>query len=734
MPTLRSGGRAAETVLDLHLRVVSDPIVDRLRRAGHADDPVALLRRSAEVAAAAARTPAPGPLVDRLAAFAGEGTLPALLAAESLASVRHRRADRALADLLARPEPVVRRHASWRLGTRPPTAEAIGPLLDQLVRGGLDTLHAHRTLRRWAGPDPAAMAGRIRFRLAAADDPAHRARLVDLLGLVAGSEAEAILRRLAADGAEAVSARIAAIGALGQRPGPGPAATLAALLTHDSDAGTGATGDAADDAPIGAHAALALDSGRPAAGCPLPDRAAGGLRIAQLVLAGGLDRHLGNGGRGDSGGVASLLVSLGENLAGRPEVDAVVTIGRGTVADALARPSPQNDRPLSYAAIAFGDSARPGLSPDEMWEHLPAIERGIRRSLRQAGPLDVLHLRMADAGTLAGAEVARAMPVPVPVCFSLAPDPHNVLRSLAARGLDRRSFVELEADGNLWFRARLVERLAVDAEQLALFPRSHPAELAADLGLDPGRLAPPRAAVVAEGIDIDLVRRAAARYRAPETAAVVADLAARLPPHRRGRPLLVTVGRLNPVKGMDRVVAAWASSPALHQRCNLVVVGGDLAHPSDTERAVLAAIDRVVPPDDPRRAGLVLLGGRPRSEVADLLAATGRGSAGAWAGGGIYVDGALKEEFGLAVLEALAAGLVVVAPAAGGPPTYVEHGRTGILVDAADDLAAGVAAAFDLVDRPGRSRRARRMVAERYSIDTMAAQLVALYRRPLGRP
>ncbi len=723
MPTPRSDRRAAEPLLDLHLRFVSEPLVCRLQRAHHGDEPVVLLRRSAEVAAVAARAPAPGRLVDHLAAFAGEGTLPALLAAESLAVIRHRRADHALADLLARPEPVVRRHASWRLGARPPTPEAVGPLLDQLVRGGVDTLHAHRTLRRWAGPDPAAMAGRVLLRLATADDPAHRARLVDLLGRVAGGEAEAILRRLAADRAETAPARIAAVGALGERPGPGPAATLLALVVHDDT--------------IGAHAALALDTGRADTGradtgSPPPDRSTGGLRIAQLVLAGGLDRHLGQGGRGDTGGVASLLVSLGAALAGRPEVDAVMTIGRGTVADALAPPSPQDDRPLSYAAIAFGDSARPGVSPDEVWEHLPAIERGIRRSLRRAGPLDVLHLRIADAGTLAGAEVATSLPVPVPVCFSLAPDPHNVLRSLAARGLDHRSFLELETAGNVWFRARLVERLARHADRLALFPRSHPAELAADLGLDPGQLAPPRAAVVAEGIDIDLVRGAAAR-RAPETPAVITELADRLPPHRRGRPLLVTVGRLNPVKGMDRVVAAWASCAALHHRCNLVVVGGDLAAPSGTERAVLAAIDRIVPPDDPRRAGLVLLGGRPRSDVADLLAATGRGSPGAWAGGGIYVDGALKEEFGLAVLEALAAGLVVVAPAAGGPPTYVEPGRTGILVDPAHDLAAGMVSAFDLVDRPGRSRQARRMVADRYSIGTMAAQLVALYRRSPGR-
>ena len=65
-----------------------------------------------------------------------------------------------------------------------------------------------------------------------------------------------------------------------------------------------------------------------------------GLRIAQLTTVGGLDDQLRMGGRGEIGGVASLLVSLGQALAGRPEVGHVLTIGRGTIADALAGTPP----------------------------------------------------------------------------------------------------------------------------------------------------------------------------------------------------------------------------------------------------------------------------------------------------------------------------------------------------------------------------------------------------------
>ena len=94
----------------------------------------------------------------------------------------------------------------------------------------------------------------------------------------------------------------------------------------------------------------------------------------------------------------------------------------------------------------------------------------------------------------------------------------------------------------------------------------------------------------------------------------------------------------------------------------------------------------------------------------------------------MYVNGALKEEFGLALLEALAAGLVVTAPSTGGPPTYVDHGDTGVLVAPGDNLSQAIHEAFTLVDRPGRATRARTMVEERYSIGKMADQLAKLYR------
>ncbi len=647
--------------------------------------------------------------------LAAEGPIEAVVAIESLGTIDHPDAGDVLNALATHPVQLVRRHAAWRLGEHRPIEQAIPALIEMVTVGGIDTMHAHRTLRSWASTSAHPIVRAAITDLANGRTPAERARLVDLIGAI-GHHADALLMDLMLDDGEAVLVRAASIGALGQRNNPMVDEALQRLAMGEDTVAT--------------DAALALSTRL--LGAPPADRAGrDGLRVAQLVLTEGLDGQLSHGGRGETGGVASLLVSLGDTLARRDDIDHVLTIGRGSLTDAVIGPLSSSQIPLSFAMVAFGDTAaRPAASANEAWEHVPAIERGIRRALSLAGPTDVLHLRMADAGTLAGATVAAEMGIPV--CFSLAPDPHNVIQSLQGRGeLDDDMFIRLATDTHIWFRARLIERIARDAAQLALFPRSKPTEFLQDFGIDVEG-GQQRVSVVAEGIDLSLLDRAMERRSdaAPRhrSADVLDDLAAEIPATRRGLPLLVSVGRLNPVKGMDRVVAAWAAEPRLHETCNLVIIGGDLTAPSPTEAAVLQTIDRLVPATDPRRAGLVMLGGRPHADIARLLIAAVTGRTGDWAAGGVYVDGALKEEFGLAVLEALAAGLVVVAPSTGGPSTYVDHGDTGVLVDPDADLAEAVRAAFGLVDRGGRADRARTMVEQRYSIETMAAQLVELYR------
>jgi glycosyltransferase involved in cell wall biosynthesis len=86
------------------------------------------------------------------------------------------------------------------------------------------------------------------------------------------------------------------------------------------------------------------------------------------------------------------------------------------------------------------------------------------------------------------------------------------------------------------------------------------------------------------------------------------------------------------------------------------------------------------------------------------------------------------EPFGLSVVEAMACGTPVIAYRRGSMPELIQDGVNGFLVD---DLNGAIAA----IERVGEIDRAacRRIVSERFSVDRMADDYLALYRRILGR-
>jgi glycosyltransferase involved in cell wall biosynthesis len=399
----------------------------------------------------------------------------------------------------------------------------------------------------------------------------------------------------------------------------------------------------------------------------------------------------------------------------------VLSIGRSSPEGELASLLPPSDGAERFGAVSFGPIGQPPALASE-WDFRLMVERGIERTLARHATLDVLHLRMADVGTLAAASVARRLGIRV--VFTCAPDPHGSIAQRQATGsITRDNFGAVDVDEHLWFRARMVERLVGQADHLVLFPRRGVNDfIERVMGVD-RELLEQRSTIAAEGIDLARIDHAAAD---PSPPAIVDEIAGRLPIERRGRPLVVSVGRLHPVKGMTRVVRDWLSNEQLTASTNLVIVGGDLDRPNPAERRILHDIAALVE-GHPAGGGVVLVGAREPIVIAHVLAAAARGSGTAIAPGGIYVNGAAKEEFGLAVLEALASGLPVVAPREGGPSTYVEADVTGVLVGADEDLSAAMLRALALVERPGRARAARSMVAERYTIEAYADALLEAY-------
>ena len=105
------------------------------------------------------------------------------------------------------------------------------------------------------------------------------------------------------------------------------------------------------------------------------------------------------------------------------------------------------------------------------------------------------------------------------------------------------------------------------------------------------------------------------------------------------------------------------------------------------------------------------------------------------AGFDLFVSCSYLEGLGTAVLDAMLAGLPVVAAAAGGVPEVVAHEQTGRLVPPRDPAALAQAVITSLRDPESTGQMAaagRQLVAERFSAAAMVANTVAVYQKLLA--
>ncbi len=167
--------------------------------------------------------------------------------------------------------------------------------------------------------------------------------------------------------------------------------------------------------------------------------------------------------------------------------------------------------------------------------------------------------------------------------------------------------------------------------------------------------------------------------------------------------VLGAVSRLDPAKGIDVLIRAM---PCV-ENATLVIVG------DGAERAFLEELAREL-----GVSGRILWAGY-RPDVHKLLPAFD-----------VFVQPSRFEGLPTTVIEAMAAGLPVVATAVGGTPEVVEDGVTGLLVPPADPAALAQAINHLLGDPPLRlalGRAGRERAAKQFSVEQMVRQTEALY-------
>lgn len=176
-----------------------------------------------------------------------------------------------------------------------------------------------------------------------------------------------------------------------------------------------------------------------------------------------------------------------------------------------------------------------------------------------------------------------------------------------------------------------------------------------------------------------------------------------------GEALLIHVSNLRPVKRVDWVLRILHGVNRTRPTRLLLVGDGP-----EMGRLIALAEELSI------RERVHFLGSQ--SDVAGLLAASD-----------LFILPSAQESFGLASLEAMAAGVPVIASRAGGIPEVVEDGVTGILTD---ELTAMVDAAVELLaDGPRRcrmGRAARRSAVHRFAQERIVPMYESLYEETLA--
>lgn len=177
------------------------------------------------------------------------------------------------------------------------------------------------------------------------------------------------------------------------------------------------------------------------------------------------------------------------------------------------------------------------------------------------------------------------------------------------------------------------------------------------------------------------------------------------------RPLLLSVGRLVPQKGLPDLVAAFAEVRRRHPGAVLALAGPGPLGPEVQARARALGVE----------ADVLLLGNR--TDVDQLLCAAD-----------LFVTASWWEGLPLAVLEAMAAGLPVVATSVGENPRLLGEGRGRLVPPRAPrQLADAVCALLaDPADAARRAAAAAAYVADVHGVKRWADELLDIYAQVAG--
>lgn len=396
----------------------------------------------------------------------------------------------------------------------------------------------------------------------------------------------------------------------------------------------------------------------------------------------------------DTGGQTKYMVELCRALGEHPEIERVDLFTRLIEDKRVSRDYAEPLEPINDKARIVRVKAGPKryIRKELLWPYLDEFVEGVLRVTREHRPPDLVHGHYADAGYVA---LELAGYFGVPLIFTGHSLGRNKLRALTNAG---HSEAEIDKQYHIFHRIS-VEETVLRAADLVIASTQHEVERGYELYEAHRhanyRVIPPGIQVTRfypyyydmdEGFDPgEAVIRARFRMR-EEIKRFLRE---------PQKPLILAISRPDRRKNIDGLVTAYGEDKELQAIANLAIFAGvrkDIAQMDDNERDVLTQMLLLMDKYD--LYGKLALPKKhdPETDIPVLYRI-------AAASGGVFINPALVENFGITLIEASSSGLPVVSTDHGGPQDIIKNCQSGLLIDARDTAQIQSALKRILVNR-----------------------------------
>ncbi len=394
-----------------------------------------------------------------------------------------------------------------------------------------------------------------------------------------------------------------------------------------------------------------------------------GLYIALISVHGlirGRDLELGRDA--DTGGQTKYVVELARTLSLLPDIAAVDLFTRLVAA-------PEVDADYSEELEDLGNGARivrivagapeDYIPKEALWDHLDSFVDNMLAFIRNADRVpDIIHSHYADAGYV-GSRLAHFLEVP------LVHTGHSLgrvkRRRLLANGL---SSDEIDRRYNMLRRIEAEEMILTSADRVITSTRQEIEEQYEFYDC----YYPDRMRVIPPGTDLELFYPPKGNeWQTPIGKEICRFL------REPDKPLILALSRPDTRKNIGALIDAYGGSAQLQELANLLVIAGNRGEISEMNEGAQEVLKNLLLDID--RYDLYGRVAYPKHHKADEVPYIYRIAA---LSGGIFVNPALTEPFGLTLIEAAASGLPIVATEDGGPRDITRNCDNGILINPLD--------------------------------------------------